>query len=48
MLMKKWIKKYERQNQLYLCVVELWNKVKKSSRGEYLEKLKDLVAWIHQ
>jgi hypothetical protein len=46
--MTKWTKKYERQNQLYLCVDELWNMVKKSSWGQFLEKLKDRVTWIHQ
>ncbi len=48
MLMTKWIEEYERQNQLYLCVVELWNKVRKSSWGQHLKKLKDHVAWTHQ
>jgi hypothetical protein len=46
--MTKWIEEYERQNQLYLHVVELWNKVRKSSRGQHPKKLKDRVAWIHQ
>jgi hypothetical protein len=31
-----------------LHVVELWNRVRKSSQGQCLEKLKDCVAWIHQ
>ncbi len=47
-LMTKWIEEYERRNQLYLHVVELWNRVRKSSRGQRLEKPKDHVAWIHQ
>ncbi len=47
-LMTKWTKEYERQNQLYLRVVELWNKVRKSSQGQCPEKLKDHVTWIHQ
>jgi hypothetical protein len=47
-LMTKWIEEYERQNQLYLHVVELWNRVRKSSRGQRHEKPKDHVAWIHQ
>jgi hypothetical protein len=46
--MTKWIEKYERQNQLYLCAIELWNKVRKSSWGKHLEKLEYRVAWIHQ
>jgi hypothetical protein len=47
MLMTKWIEKYERQNQLYVRAVELWNKARKSSQGQHPEKLKDHVAWIH-
>ncbi len=47
-LMTKWIERYERQNQLYLPAVELWNRVRKSSQGQRPEKLKDRVAWIHQ
>jgi hypothetical protein len=31
-----------------LHVVELWNKVRKSSQGQCPKKLKDHVAWIHQ
>jgi len=31
-----------------LCVIELWNKVKKSSQEQHREKLKDHVAWIHR
>jgi hypothetical protein len=48
MLMTKWIEEYERQNQLYMHDVELWNMVRKSSRGQHPEKPKDRVAWIHQ
>ncbi len=48
MLMTKWTEEYERQNQLYLRVVELWNMVKKSSQGQHLKKLRDHVTWIHQ
>jgi hypothetical protein len=32
--MTKWIEEYERQNQLYLHVVELWNMDKKSPWGQ--------------
>jgi hypothetical protein len=46
--MTKWTKEYERQNQLYLHDVELWNKVRKSSQGQCPKKLKNCVAWIHQ
>jgi hypothetical protein len=46
--MIEWTKEYERQNQLYLYAVELWNMDRKSSRGQRPEKLKDRVAWIHQ
>ncbi len=46
--MIEWTEKHERQNQLYLHVVELWNMDRKSSRGQRPEKLKDRVAWIHQ
>jgi hypothetical protein len=46
--MTKWIEEYERRNQLYLNVVELWNRVRKSSWGQRPEKPKDHVAWIHQ
>jgi hypothetical protein len=42
------IEEYERQNQLYLHVVELWNMDRKSSRRQHPKKLKDPVAWIHQ
>jgi hypothetical protein len=46
--MIKWTEEYERQNQLYLHVVELWNTDRKSSRGQCPKKLKNCVAWIHQ
>jgi len=39
-LMTKWTEKYERQNQLYLRVVELWNMVRKSCWGQCPEKAK--------
>jgi hypothetical protein len=45
--MTKWIEEYERQNQLYMCVVELWNLVRKSFRGQHLKKLKNCVAWTY-
>jgi hypothetical protein len=46
--MTKWIEEYERQNQLYLRAIGLWNKVRKSSLGQSPEKLKYCVAWICQ
>jgi hypothetical protein len=46
--MTKWTEEYERQNQLYLHDVELWNKVRKSSQRQCPKKLKNCVAWIHQ
>jgi hypothetical protein len=46
--MTEWTKKYERQNQLYMHAVELWNKDRKSSQEQCPEKLKNRVAWIHQ
>jgi hypothetical protein len=46
--MTKWTEEYEKQNQLYLRAIELWNKARKSSQGQCPEKLKDCVAWIHQ
>jgi hypothetical protein len=46
--MTEWTEEYERQNQLYLHAIELWNMDKKSSRGQCLVKLKNHVAWIHQ
>jgi hypothetical protein len=43
-LMTEWIEEYERQNQLYLHAVELWNKDRKSSQEQRPKKLKDHVA----
>jgi hypothetical protein len=30
-----------------MCVVELWNMVRKSFWGQHPEKLKNCVAWTH-
>jgi hypothetical protein len=46
--MTEWTEQYERKNQLYLHVVELWNMDRLSSWGQRPKKLKNRVAWIHQ
>ncbi len=40
MLMTKWTKEYEKQNQLYLHVVELWTRLENHPRDNVLRSRK--------